>query len=443
MDKVIHYCWFGRNPLTDSAKRSIASWKKYAPDYEIRQWDEGSFDCSSCSWSREAYAAGMWAFVADYARFKVLYEYGGIYMDVGSELIRNIEPLAENVPFTAIEEQSLTATTGLIVAVEPRDPVIGACIARYESMDFRNDPDYLSATTVNEVFTSELERIGFKRLDREQHFDRWTVFGSAAFNPVYGFGGYHVKPSTYSIHRSSGSWVEPKYRIKRAVVRTCSPFLGRRVSQVLGRILMELVDGGVVAGSKEIIGVVKDKLSGRGRTKLNAFSKDTFHYYGEAGIKVNRLLTDLGYRYVFYLRMCQAGGFKKLIFTLPRKHLSRLCGLEISPCTQIGEGFYIGHPYGITINCAAKLGRNVNIHKGCTIGQENRGHRKGVPTIGDRVYLGINSTIAGNVTIGNDVFIASNTFVNQDIPDHSIVVGNPCKVIEKQDATGGYVVNLV
>ena len=175
---------------------------------------------------------------------------------------------------------------------------------------------------------------------------------------------------------------------------------------------------------------------------MDTFSKDTFHYYGEARIKVGRLLSDLGYRYVFYLRMCQAGGFKKLIFSLPRKHLSRLCGLEISPSTKIGEGFNIGHPYGMTINRSAKLGRNVNIHKGCTIGQENRGVRKGAPTIGDRVYLGINSTVTGNITIGNDVFVASNTFVNQDIPDHSIVIGNPCKIIEKQGATEGYLVNL-
>lgn len=176
---------------------------------------------------------------------------------------------------------------------------------------------------------------------------------------------------------------------------------------------------------------------------MGIFAKDTFHYFGSEGVKLGRLLGDFGYRYVFYLRMCQAGGLRKLLFTLPRKHLSRKCGLEISPSTQIGVGFYIGHPYSITVNAGAKLGRNVNIHKGCTIGQENRGHRKGVPTIGDRVYLGINSTVAGKVSIGNDVFIASNTFVNQDIPDHSIVIGNPCKVIKTVNATEGYIINLV
>ena len=140
MRKVIHYCWFGGKPLSDTAEKSLASWKRFAPGFELRQWNEDNFDFETCEWSRDAYAAKMWAFVADYARFKVLHEYGGIYMDVGSELIRDITPLLGSVPFTAIEESSLTATTGLIVAVEPHDPIIGACVARYESMQFSIDP---------------------------------------------------------------------------------------------------------------------------------------------------------------------------------------------------------------------------------------------------------------------------------------------------------------
>lgn len=261
MERVIHYCWFGMKPLTASAEKSLASWTRFAPGFEVRRWDESNFDYDSCKWSREAYAAGMWAFVADYARFKVLYEHGGIYMDVGSELIRDIAPLMDSVPFTALEEQSLTATTGLIVAVEPHDPLIGACVARYEAMEFVDDPDFLMATTVNEVFTGELEKIGFRRVDAEQRFGGWLVLDSTAFNPVYGIGGYHVKSGTYSVHRSSGSWVEPKYRIKKAVVRKCSPFIGRRLSQILGRVLMEFADRGVIDGSKKIAELAREKIS--------------------------------------------------------------------------------------------------------------------------------------------------------------------------------------
>lgn len=113
--------------------------------------------------------------------------------------------------------------------------------------------------------------------------------------------------------------------------------------------------------------------------------------------------------------------------------------LEISPKTNIGKGLYVGHPYGITINAEAVIGENCNIHKGVTIGQENRGKRKGVPTIGNRVWIGINAVVVGKITIGNDVLIAPLAYVNFDVPDHSIVIGNPGKIIPRENATEGYI----
>ena len=106
---------------------------------------------------------------------------------------------------------------------------------------------------------------------------------------------------------------------------------------------------------------------------------------------------------------------------------------------KIGEGLYFGHPYCITINPSVIIGKNCNIHKGVTIGQENRGERKGTPVLGSNVWIGVNSTIVGKITIGNDVLIAPNSFVNKDIPDHSIVFGNPCIVKYKENATDRYI----
>ena len=113
--------------------------------------------------------------------------------------------------------------------------------------------------------------------------------------------------------------------------------------------------------------------------------------------------------------------------------------MEISPNTKIGKGLYIGHPYGITVNENAVIGENVNIHKGVTIGQENRGKRKGTPVIGDHVWIGVNASVVGNIRIGDDVLIAPNAFVNCDIPDHSLVFGNPCVVKFRSIATEGYI----
>lgn len=121
---------------------------------------------------------------------------------------------------------------------------------------------------------------------------------------------------------------------------------------------------------------------------------------------------------------------------------SRKYGLEIGN-VKIGKGLYLGHPYNITVNEDAILGENVNLHKGVTIGRENRGKRIGAPIIGNRVFVGVNATVVGHITIGDDVMIAPNSFVNFDVPLHSIVMGNPAVIYPKYDATWSYINFLV
>lgn len=149
-----------------------------------------------------------------------------------------------------------------------------------------------------------------------------------------------------------------------------------------------------------------------------------FHYYFRKAQTTDNRLLKLYYRFRF-------GKIKEKY------------GIELSHCARIGQGLYVGHPYNITINSKAILGNNINIHKGVTIGQENRGKRKGVPTIGNRVWIGINAVIVGNINIGNDVLIAPNSYVNCDVPDHSVVFGNPCVIRHRENATEHYINNVV
>lgn len=127
--------------------------------------------------------------------------------------------------------------------------------------------------------------------------------------------------------------------------------------------------------------------------------------------------------------------FCKIILILIRE----FNGLEINPRTKIGPGFFLGHAYNITINPDAVIGEKFSIHKGALIGQENRGIRMGAPIIGNRVWVGINAVVVGRIRIGNDVLIAPNSYVNIDVPDHSIVIGNPCIVKHCENATLGYI----
>lgn len=145
-------------------------------------------------------------------------------------------------------------------------------------------------------------------------------------------------------------------------------------------------------------------------------------------------------RYMFYFRLCQ-NNKNRLVRMICEYKLFRLCrkyGIEIKTSTRIGKGFVMVHPYNITISPYAEIGNNINIYKGATIGLSH-GKHPGAPKIGNSVQIGINSTVIGGIKVGNDVLIAPNTLVNQDIPDHSVVIGNPCRIISKKNATEQYV----
>ena len=106
--KIIHYCWFGGNPLPKDAQECLSSWKKYLPDYEIKVWNESNFDVNCCPYVKGAYEQRKFAFVSDYARFWVLYKEGGLYFDTDVEVIRNVDHIIAAGNFMGIEKSLAT-----------------------------------------------------------------------------------------------------------------------------------------------------------------------------------------------------------------------------------------------------------------------------------------------------------------------------------------------
>ena len=117
--------------------------------------------------------------------------------------------------------------------------------------------------------------------------------------------------------------------------------------------------------------------------------------------------------------------------------------IDIPAQVEIGKGFRIEHIGGIVINSNAKLGENITVLNGVLIGAQNRGNKKGYPVIGNYVWIGTNAIIVGAIHIGNNVLIAPGAYVNFDVPDNSIVLGNPGKIILRENATEGYIENPV
>lgn len=174
--------------------------------------------------------------------------------------------------------------------------------------------------------------------------------------------------------------------------------------------------------------------------------KDLFRY---EGMKCHSLITQLryilftpGFQYSYCLRHAQNAAWRPSSFFW--QALLRLLmykyGIQIPYQTRIGEGLKFGHWGVIVINPSVVIGKNASISHGCVIGNA-QGRRKGVPIIGDNVVINANAVVVGNVKIGNDVLIAPNAFVNFDVPDNSIVIGNPGQIIPRTSSpTAKYIV---
>lgn len=184
----------------------------------------------------------------------------------------------------------------------------------------------------------------------------------------------------------------------------------------------------------------------------NVIEADIFRYFGNTSLKtaLKCFIRIPAVRYSVFLRLCsltrQSGRplhfLLYLVARFCREHYEVKYGYQLSEEAIIGHGLYLGHSGGVVINRAAQLGRNVNISLGVVIGQCNRGSKAGVPRVGNCVWLGAHAVIVGNITIGNDVLIAPNAYVTQNLPDHAVAAGNPAQIVS-YNGTEHYIQNRV
>ena len=172
---------------------------------------------------------------------------------------------------------------------------------------------------------------------------------------------------------------------------------------------------------------------------------DLFRYYGRFSFKLflKEMLLGVGYKYTFWLRLTnyffnKSNLFKPLFymsFVILRHYMFKF-GVEIGYCTKIGPGFYIGHQGGIVINKNAVIGKNCNISQGVTIGQSNRGDKKGAPVIGNNVFIGPGAKIIGKIRVGDGACVGANAVVTRDIEMNSVVGGIPARVLSTEGSVG-------
>ena len=159
------------------------------------------------------------------------------------------------------------------------------------------------------------------------------------------------------------------------------------------------------------------------------------------GLLTKEFLKGYEWQYIKCYRHYQVnqGNIWEKYYKRKMKKIENKTGFSFECNKTIGDGFIIGHWGKIVINGEVKFGNQFFITHGVTIGRDIRGKRAGVPVFEDRVCIRTNSTVVGKIHIGNDVLIAPNTFVNFDVPDHSVVVGNPASIHHRDNATEGHI----
>lgn len=204
--KVIHYCWFGRNPLPERYVRWMESWKKFCPDYEIVEWNEDNYDIHANPYMEEAYEAGKWGFVSDYAHLDIIYRYGGIYLDTDVELVRSFDDLLEESAFAGFQDNCVAF--GLGFGAVAHHEGIRLLRDAYDGVHFRCPDGALNLLPSPSYQTDCLAEHGLIANGERQNVLGIEIYPCSWFSPMMHYNHRLVtNENTHSIHHFDGSWV--------------------------------------------------------------------------------------------------------------------------------------------------------------------------------------------------------------------------------------------
>lgn len=211
--KKIHYCWFGGNPLPEEARKCIASWKKFLPDYEIKEWNEQNFDINSNLYVQQAYESRKFAFVTDYVRLYALVTEGGIYMDTDVEVIKSFDPFLHHNAFSGFENNNYVPTG--MMASEKAGKWVTDLLNEYGERRFITPDGSFDMSTNTEQITSYMRKVGLVQDNSFQDFPGLvTIYPSDFFCPKdHGSGIIKLTCNSVCIHHFACSWLPKSARL--------------------------------------------------------------------------------------------------------------------------------------------------------------------------------------------------------------------------------------
>lgn len=376
---ILHYCWFGGNPKPDIVRQCMESWSKYFFGWEIREWNENNFDVHKTVYSSEAYKAKKYAFVADYARFDILYRCGGVYVDTDVEFIKPLpNKIIENHAFSGMESNN-KVNPGLIFGAVKSHPFVGEMLNLYLHKHFEGVND--GTKTVVDYTTGLLSKHGYKENGEYQ------FIYDVALYPSFYFCGYNLDihemnicPETISVHHYAASWSSGKSKTKRRFLQLLKKVVGiKSYTKLL--MCKRRVKGKV--DMKKIMRYLLNRV--RGEVNLSKLEKD--------GIKIGKNFS-----------------FGRDTFIDPSHCFLIIIGDNVTFSTRVHVLAHDASMYKILGYTKIALTR-----------------------IEDDVFVGANTTILPGVTIGKNSIVAAGSVVTKSIPQNEVWAGVPACFISTLD----------
>jgi hypothetical protein len=208
-EKTVHYCWFGKKQMPEQYKKNIENNKKYFPEYEFIVWNENNFDISQCEFAKQAYDVGKYAFVSDYVRAKVLYEYGGIYLDTDVKIMKKFDIWNEYEGFAAFERRKFLGTA--VLGFHKGNEIIGKLVKYYENNSFLLGNGNMDTVANVSLFTDIMVEKGLVLGGEEQEVSGIKIYPREIFYPKkLGENNFKITDDTAAIHYCANSWLSDR-----------------------------------------------------------------------------------------------------------------------------------------------------------------------------------------------------------------------------------------
>lgn len=215
--KIIHYIWIGEKPIPKEYHNFIDEWPLKLPGFTFKLWDEESYELGLNDFALKAFASCKWAFVSDYMRIRILYEYGGIYLDIDEKIIKSLECFCENEVFFG-QEPGFRLQAG-VLGCEPHHQILKAILDYYDTLEF--DPHKTSQYIIGDVIYSVLLKLypELKLSDQPQNLGEGIlIYPSKYFCPDLAM--LNDLKYAYTIHLPNASWLNWRHRMKIKIYKT-------------------------------------------------------------------------------------------------------------------------------------------------------------------------------------------------------------------------------